>query len=362
MPQPVNPYVLELIKIYSNAQRSLIDIILKSEAKGNSTDYYKNLLSQVNQELKYLDKKASKWADKAVLKTYKTVVDETNRDLLKLGISIPSSQLTFSKVHKKAVNLIAQNCTDDLFQASSFVGRKIKDIFRQAALEASAQSLTSGLTTKQMKELIKKKLLSEGLTAFVDSRGRNISLDAYSSMIARTTITEVTNTATSNQLQDLGYDLVKMTEHSPTCKLCAPLQGRVYSISGKDKRFPALSVAFSGDYANIHPNCAHRLTPYIEKYNNVEEDIKKSNRPFDIDPRTQVEIDKYNAIQKKNREKWRDRKEWEKMKILLPDGSPKTFSGFRRMKNSNSDNWKELKSNYREKLNSINYGQEPKGA
>ena len=60
---------------------------------------------------------------------------------------------------------------------------------------------------------------------------------------------------------------VTIPTHFPTCELCAPYQGRIYSISGKDERFPRLfDTAFAGGYANIHPNCQHVVTPYIEAF------------------------------------------------------------------------------------------------
>lgn len=42
------------------------------------------------------------------------------------------------------------------------------------------------------------------------------------------------------QAKKLGFDLVQVTIHNCECDACLPYQGRVYSLSGKDKVFPKL--------------------------------------------------------------------------------------------------------------------------
>ena len=44
--------------------------------------------------------------------------------------------------------------------------------------------------------------------------------------------------------RDPEQDLYKISAHNTTCKLCAPLEGRVYSRSGTDPDFPPLAAAF----------------------------------------------------------------------------------------------------------------------
>lgn len=341
---PKSDLTNKLIALYQEAQIKIIEIIQAKEARGNSVQYQKALLAEVTNILKELDKKAGKLAEQVIKEAYNNGVLDVNKILeVKEGLNVG-----FAKVHEEAIKVLIENATDDLFNATSFVGREIRDKLRDAGLEAIAEKLTTGLTVKQTKDLLIQKLTDQGITAIRDKAGRLISLEAYSAMVARSTTREATNQGTMNQLQNLGYDLVKMTEHSPTCSLCASLQGRVYSISGKDSRFPKLDIAFSGGYANIHSNCAHVVTPYIEKYNDVKKDLERSNKPFDIDPRSQAEIDKYNAIQKKKRDTWRDRKQWEQWKMVLGPSAPATLSGFRSMKRNNTENYKELNKQYRE--------------
>lgn len=338
--------VVKLIQIYREAQENLVKIISEKAAKGRVTDYQANLLAQVNKELEKLNKQAQEWVNEAIPSNYQKGIEQVGAALETTGIDVPD--VSFAKLHKDAIELIAKNTFNDLIDANSFVGREIRDALRQAGLDAIGQKLAQGQTVLQCKKNLIDAIIDQGINAIKDSRGRYISLSSYAETVARSTTREATNRATLNQLTELGYDLVKISSHASSCPLCAPLEGRVYSISGKDPRYPKLDIAYSGEYANIHPNCRHVLMPYIEEFAvDSEGDRTFSNRPFDIDERAQKQIDKYNEVQKWKRQMKDDRDQWQRYQLAMPDKTPKTFAGFRRMKNSNSGNYQQLESGYR---------------
>lgn len=129
------------------------------------------------------------------------------------------------------------------------------------------------------------------------------------------------------------------------------MQGRVYSISGNDKRFPKLP-----DYiiqnGRIHKGCRHHFSHFIlydddaikNKLNENINVFEASNRPF-IDDRTEEEKRNYIEFRNQQREKEkkkRDEKEYYKIFYQLPNFAPKSFGGYRRMKHLNSTNFQEL--------------------
>jgi predicted nucleotidyltransferase len=178
-----------------------------------------------------------------------------------------------------------------------------------------------------------------------------ISLDAYAATVARTTTREATNTATMNQLQYEGYDLVKMSKHNSPCPVCSVYEGRVYSISGKNPNYPALSIVFHSGHAVIHPNCRHVLAPYIVSLaDDPDGDRRFSNRPFNVDDRSKKAIEAYNQRQAEQRRIRADRLQFQRHKIVLGEEAPKTLGGFRRMKKANSERWNELQTDYRDAL------------
>lgn len=329
--------VQKLIYAYKASQLRLIDMIAKAEAKGNVTAYRRAILADVKQELARLDKFARKWASKEIPLSYKEGADEALSAFKDIDI-------TKIATNKKAIKALTDSASGMLEEASMYVGRRINDLLKEAGEEAIAEKLASGDTVKQAKNLMLKKMSDKGITAIRDKRGREISLDAYASMVARTTTREATNTGTINSIKEVGEDLVQMSSHNSPCPLCSTYEGRIYSISGNNKRYPALSTAFSNGYNTLHPNCIHVLTPYVEKYDdNAEENREQSNRPFELDPKKKSQLDAYYAEQKVKAQRRSDYKLWEKSKTLAPDEAPKTFSGFRSMKRADSERYQQLR-------------------
>lgn len=140
----------------------------------------------------------------------------------------------------------------------------------------------------------------------------------------------------------LGTDLVEMSEHHPTCGECAKYQGRVYSLSGRSKKFPKIPQIII-EKGRIHTGCQHEFYPYIDGsisayHKNI---VAYSNSPF-VDNRTPYEIAEYDAEQKEIHDKKRDEREYKRICEKLPDIAPKSFGGYRRMKNSKSANYLKL--------------------
>lgn len=334
----IPPEILQLRETYEKAQIKLLDIIAKQEARGNVTTYRKAILAQTNTELKILDDFAVKWAKDNVTKAYTQSVEDVYTAYRAAHISVP-----VIAANQRVIKSLSENASGQLLDAHRFVGRMIDDNIRKAGIEAITEKVSTGSTVKEVKKILIQKLTDKGIMAIKDKAGRNIKLEVYAETVARTTTREATNKGTMQQLQDMGEDLVQMSNHSSSCSLCASYEGRVYSISGKSKEYPALDIPFSGDYANIHPNCGHSLTPYIKQFDDNASNTKAfSNRSFDVNPQSKAQIDSYNKGQKIKADRRNDRNEYEEAKLLVPDQVPKTFSGFRAMKKANNENYKTL--------------------
>lgn len=338
-------YVTDLIKVYRSAQESLVQTISEKEARGNLVNYENSLLNNIEFILSNADRYALEWSNDVIPGQYRNGVNEAVSRLGKYNIEVPGYN-AFARVHNKAVGILVRNTIEDLTDASSFVGRQIRDNVRQAGLDAITQKLSTGATVRQTKLNLQRSLVSKGINGIRDKRGRMISLDAYASTVARSTTREATNTATMNHLQSLGYDLVKMSSHATSCEICAVLQGRVYSLTGNTKGYPVLTSAY-GSHANIHPNCRHVIFPYVaELADDREGDRVFSNRPFDIDPRSKAEMDRYNKVQKEKSILRNDRNQYQRYRLALGNDAPKSFAGFRSMKKADSERWSMIQLDY----------------
>lgn len=294
--------IIELKKTYEKAQLKLIDKIAKAETKGNVTTFQRRVLAGIRAEIRALNEYAENWVKEYIPKAYGAAQG------------------------KVVLNLI-RNATGQLKDANNFVGRRIADDLRKAGLEAVAEKLSMGETVKQTKAKLIERLTDKGITTV--KAGRNIKLDAYAEMVARTTTREATNRGTIDEIQNEGRDLVQITTTGTSCPICLVYEGRVYSISGKDKRYPPLKEAF-GEFSTIHPNCNHNVVPYFEEFDKNSDKVRKeSNRPFELQDKDKAKIERYNKDQLKKAERRNDRNKWEQAKLEDPKGTPKTFAGFR---------------------------------
>ncbi|MBR5825468.1 MAG: hypothetical protein IKY78_00125 [Clostridia bacterium] len=137
----------------------------------------------------------------------------------------------------------------------------------------------------------------------------------------------------------LGTDLVEASYSLACCPECAKLRGRVFSTSGKDKRFPIKpkQVDCSCSGITFSPFVFGVSEPIVNDYLNRKVDIIKfSNRPFidDRTPKEKKDFEEYSKYLEDQKQKELDRIEYENLCSLLPNDAPKSFGAYRKMKKS----------------------------
>ncbi len=152
--------------------------------------------------------------------------------------------------------------------------------------------------------------------------------------------------------RELGTDLVEVSWIDACCEVCGKYRGRIFSISGRDRRFPKLPADFCLD-------CGLCAYPIIEgvsvpMYSDPEHMVEEARRPF-VDTRTPDEVKAYSEKrQRMQREEERrieyvarerkDHADYAWIRENLPELLPKTFSGYRRMKTMNTANFQKLRA------------------
>lgn len=276
------------------------------------------------------------------------------------------------------VEQLANNLIGDVMEAAAtaersardllMVGRLEGDPYRAATIQAVMQREASGGMKHKTTSQIAAELNNKGITAFVDKRGREWSLNDYANMAARTTAkqAQVAAILTENEEHDL-YTILRI---GSTCPICAALEGRVYSRSGMDPDYPPLSLAFgkidsggsddlSNTYLNIHPNCMHPLVKYTtigktDKQIQRDKDFSDPKKnPVDVDPRSKRQIEEYRKKVADRQKLLNDRRQHQAYREILGDDIPKSFDKFYEMKYNKGDEWKETQAAYR-KTNAYN--------
>ncbi len=119
------------------------------------------------------------------------------------------------------------------------------------------------------------------------------------------------------------------------CEKCAKYRNRIYSVSGNDCRFQKIPV--------YDCSCNGLLFQAYYESINSNENIDNS-RPF-TDNRTPQEKENFQNYLKELKEKSYDydlRKAYYRLKQLIPNEIPKSYSAFKRARNNNSDKFQSL--------------------
>lgn len=367
----------KLRRIFLKAETDIINEIGRLRSMGLVDYHAVAALNRVQAILKKMESDCWDYVPKLIEKQFYARVPEARR------IAEPASKhiAAYGKVavltgeQHSIIDRLAANLMGEIVEASSVVentlqnallGRAENDIYRRVGLELTANMEATGRSAAATVPQFVETLRREGVTAFVDRAGRSWSLHTYGDMVCRTTSRQAEVLAVLTA--DPEHDLYKISSHGTTCKICAPLEGRVYSRSGNDPDFPPLSAAFgkidpngaddlSNSYLNIHPNCLHVLMPWTAagRSNEEIEEIKRKSsfrtNPPSVDPRSKSQIDAYRK-KEQARAKWlSDYRQWENYRMTLGDKVPKSFETFQKIKYNNADRWDSLKKLYRENHN-----------
>lgn len=263
---------------------------------------------------------------------------------------------TFSAPRIAIIQQLTDNLLGELTEASETAYESVRkvytiarleaDPFRETALKQVLRKEAAGTPWINSSQAMVQEMQNKGITAFVDKAGRKWSLQSYGNMAVRTTARQAQVAAL---LTADDYDLWQIVKVGSTCKVCAALEGRVYSKSGMNPDYPPLSLAFgkvdpdraddlTNTYLNIHPNCLHSLVKYTtigktEKQIQKDKDFSNPEKnPIDRDPRTKKQIKAYREKERNRQRLLQDMRQHKEYRAVLGEEVPKDFAKFQKMK------------------------------
>lgn len=329
-PHSSDPIVEQLTLIFREAHDATVVRLKKLAAKGNSTWFYEQELAELARRVAYLKAMTRAWAygpvdpvtgthlirQSALYRAIAKADRETMQQLAAIGLSVevPAAGTitpSFALLNDGAIRVVAENLVLSLDRAidkfdegaRGIIGRLQNDVFRRTGLESVGQKLSQGLTVRQGRAQLVNELTARGIGGFTDSKGRTWNLKAYADMHIRTVTREATSEATMRRLDAFDHDLVRLTAHRPTCPICAGVQGKVFSRSGRTEGYPRMTFKVP-----LHPNCAHSAVPYTPEYDPAAEATRAfSNTPIDVDPRDKDGVEGYERAMKIKLEQRRKR-------------------------------------------------------
>jgi len=278
---PAKKEILQILDKYKKITDSIDREALKLKQMGNKKD----MLAQLNrlrkraaQDLTELAKSAENFARIAApksnlsgrelannfIKQQSKYVDD-NGEVIQIFDLIPKDREMIKKMTEK----VTADMLRDVRMVNDFWRKRFDGIVREGINDVRGINLIKqpgirgGTTTgKEIGSRLYKEIKYNGLK-LIDSAGRRWEPDRYIRMFARTRTRELQTQGIEERMNDYGFDLVKITEHTDVdgMDICNFYEGNVYSLSGDHPDYPKLDAR-----PPFHPNCAHVMTPWIERY------------------------------------------------------------------------------------------------
>ena len=257
------PRLLEVIRALEKVVRDEIVTVIQTQL----TDKKKQqVMARVKDEVIKTDAQVRGWLSEGIPTSYLSGLEDAENQLAALNINTGAGKITLQVLkeipdlepHLAATNALMSEAYADF--ASGMNGmvkgaeRVVSDALRRQIRLKIAEGRLTGKGARDVAKEIKDLAEQEGFTVLFDRGGRKWTLERYSEMLSRTHLIKANNEATANRALDFDIDIVEISTHGATDKICAPLEGKLFSISGNSEKYPKLK-----NQPPFHPSCRHSI-------------------------------------------------------------------------------------------------------
>lgn len=243
---------------------------------------------------------------------YKAIIRHQGKDA-----SVVLSVLA-SDAQKARVSAVIRNARKALNLTNTLAKEASQRSFIDAVNSAYIGVMEGAQTLDDACWRASKALARKGLSvaSYDNPMANAISIDAAVRRNVVTSVSQATAEMSKGMAQDLGLDLVQTSAHVGARPQHQVWQGKVFSLSGKSDKYPALSAPQESGgtgYGTAEGlcgcNCRHHFFPYAEGFSPADYGI-------DISPAENEEI--YNATQKQ-RQYERQIRSWKRTARVAED-------------------------------------------
>jgi hypothetical protein len=119
--------------------------------------------------------------------------------------------------------------------------------FTEWGEEAVIEEISRGELGKKIFDYLLGQIDDNG---FIRIKGRYWNPRKYTELVARTELRKAQTEATKDLCREYENDLVQWSDHATDCEICEQFEGKIYSLSGHDPKYPMLP-----EEPPAHPNC-----------------------------------------------------------------------------------------------------------
>ncbi len=272
----------KLIQDYQKTYTYLLKRLEYQINNGLSESNSRNILREIQLELKRLDERAYKWSYEVLPEYYLGALSsiDTSAAILS-GVNVIRGSKAV--IHKRAIEVASNSMYMDLAKNTQNMSEQAKQIIRENGKAIIDRQVISGESQRTTKRDLKQALRKDGVTSFTDAAGKQWKIDNYSSMAVRTKSRIIHNQGTMNRLSEYrenystneNFDLIRISSHGSMC-WCAEYEGTIWSISGNHPKYPPMEQLPNRPYPTLHPNCKHVFLPHMPELSNKGKKIASS--------------------------------------------------------------------------------------
>jgi hypothetical protein len=285
---PEEALIKQIGSAYAGAAQRIVAVLRELDPATYTVQAGMAALGRVRRIVDELDARASDWASRAVKSAYgesrriattRLEVIGASKPKPKRGTSPAEAKAAAEKPHDRAIAKFTRLAARDYIAANRTIlttagkymsmlqlSRRKVDSRIQAEMQAfdpkTVRSWIDDTVVKAVKAQearsdvyakIRDKLLDvlKG-SNFIRINGRDYDLRGYSELVAGVRMREAASEATLESAAEYGHDLVEIPGTLDPCDDCADIQDKVYSVSGDDPDYPALTEDTTPP---IHPRC-----------------------------------------------------------------------------------------------------------
>jgi hypothetical protein len=164
---------------------------------------------------------------------------------------------------------------------------KIAGLISQGFQEKGTAQYSEKLLRNELLKIVDKNKFIK----IIDKNGkqRNYKIDTYSELVTRTKFQDANTQAVVDTMRGIDADLIQISAHNTKTAYDAQFEGKIYSISGKDKDFPKVI-----DLPPFHISCYHSASIVfregLEADGTLNKYIQYSNGNTEIHPTRRMHI------------------------------------------------------------------------
>lgn len=262
-------------------------ILLSLNDPKKATAYWNKVRKEIELVYKQMNIVFEAWAQVNLPKRYIQSLKSIDRTLKATAsiiekAKLPSTKLLHGSASRQIVQALYREAVET-FTASTALGMKNVFTFTRLTQQAliseglidvviaegfSEGNLQTGIG--RLSKLFKEQLEVINGGQYVQAGRYKYKPSYYAEMVGRVKFHDAHSEASLSQARNYGTDLVQVSSHNTTTEICMQYEGKVFSISGTDKRFPPLTAS-----PPYHPNCLHLIYPTFESAMEVQGTLEK---------------------------------------------------------------------------------------